>query len=46
MNFDLNVRSKNLEKEQIKRREDAKKRREKEILLKANHLKNEQNLQG
>ena len=36
MNFDFDVRAKRLEKEQQKRREDAQKKRDKEIVTKAN----------
>ena len=36
MNFDLDARSNRLEKEQQKRREDARKKREKELIIKAN----------
>ena len=36
MNFDLDARSNRLEKEQLKRREDARKKRDKELILKAN----------
>jgi hypothetical protein len=39
MNFDLNVRSSRLEKEQIKRREDAMKRREKDVQSRLNQQK-------
>ena len=39
MNFDLDVRSKRLEKEHMKLREDARKKKEKELVSRANMMR-------
>lgn len=44
MNFDLDVRSKRLEKEHMKLREDARKRKEKELVSKANLMRLDEEL--
>ena len=44
MNFDLDVRSKRLEKEHLKLREDARKKREKELISRANMQKLDEEL--
>ena len=44
MNFDLDVRSKRLEKEHLKLREDARKKREKDLISRANMQKLDEEL--
>jgi hypothetical protein len=44
MNFDLDVRSKRLEKEHLKLREDARKKKEKEMISRANLLRLDEEL--
>lgn len=44
MNFDLDVRSKRLEKEHMKLREDARKKREKELVSRANLMRLDEEL--
>ena len=42
MNFDLDIRSNRLQKEHLKLREDARKKREKELILRANCKKRDE----